>query len=401
MPLLLAALLFLAAPADAAPDPSEDVDYRGFVDQARFQIRKEYWDQAERDLERAVAHPDGALDAEAWWMLAQVRLQLARVPEALEAAAQSLKHARTPEQTSQAAALVDQLRYQFGVVRIVGAQPGVRLRPDLDPDGALLDPSTEALVVRLEKRLRQERPVLPVTVGLPVGGWVINDDPVEVVPGETARVELGTVQAGGNLATARLAWLELSPGLAVDLSGEDHVFPSPDVQVALTVPVHRFWVVGLVGHWTPAALRTADGAWRYDPRQLSGGVRVGPLLDDAARFLVRPAVGYRFGTLAGIALPCSVETSPWSCGEGARDVVLYARGPAHILFAEVAADYLDRRRTSGLGAGVKVSLERAMGRLPAAGTATGRPSDDYTVAPSQRAFARTTLRILANLSIAF
>jgi len=387
----------------AEPDPSA-IDYRGALDQARFQIRKGYFDQALADLERAVQHPDGRLDAEPWFLLAQVRLQLGDIVGARQAANKALTYARDPEQESQSAALVGLLDTGYGLVRVEATQPGTPWRPRLEPAQPLMDPGQAQIIERMARRIRKSHEPLPRTVGLPVGNWIINGQPVDVSPTQTARITLHPGQAAGGMAAARLAWLEVDVGVHASLSGESHLLPSPDVQVGLTVPVGGPWAVGLVGDWTALALQTDGGSYVFDGRTAQVGLRFGPLLDDGEVILVRPAIGYRFGGLSGVRLGCS-RASDWACsnlddGQGA-DLILYANGIAHVPFVEVAADWLDRRRTSGLGAGVRVSVEHALGRLQAGGKSRGEPLVEYTVDEASRSPSRTALRVLLHASLAF
>lgn len=395
------ALLALSWAMAADPAPIDELDYRGALDQARFQIRKGYWDQALADLERAVTHPDGRIDAEAWFLLAQVRLQVGDVVGARQAANQALTNARTPEQESQTASLVSLLETAYGLVRIEGTQPGIALRPRLEPATPLADPEQADLVDRLEKRVRKNRTLLPTTLSLPVGPWNINGQDVVVDAYEPLVLRLGPGAAAGGLAAARLAWLEIGAGIQVSLSGEPHLLPSPDTMVGLTVPVGGIWAVGLVSHWTATMLQTEAGNYAIDGRTGQLGVRFGPLLDDGEVVLVRPSLGYRAGSVAGLRLTCESIDGELACGDGPADLVLYANGVGHTVFAEVAADYLDRRRSSGFGAGVRLIGEHTFARIPAAGTSRGKDAFDYTVTDAGRGRSRTSVRVLVHGSVAF
>lgn len=397
--ILLASLLTRPALA-ADPDPAE-IDYRGALDQARFQIRKGFLDQAQRDLERAVQHPDGKLDAEPWFLLAQVRLQQGEIVGARKAANKALTYARDPDQQSQSAALVGLLEQSYGLVQVRAVQPGTSWRPRLEPAQPLMDPGQAQIVERMGKRLRKEHEALPQTIGLPVGEWSINGHKVSIRATEPAAVTLSTLEASGGLAAARLAWLEIDLGVMAPLSGEDHLLPSPAVQVGLTVPVAGPWAIGLVGDWTAVAYQDEAGDYVFDATGLQAGVRFGPLLDDGEVVLVRPAIGYRFGGLPGVRLPCERTGATFTCGERPADLILYAGGLVHVPFIEVAADYLDRRRTSGFGAGVRVTMEHAMGRLKEGGKSRTGPPADYSVDQDARSVSRTALRAAFHVSIAF
>lgn len=317
------------------------------------------------------------------------------------AADNALTYARDPDQESQSAALVGLLTNAYGVVRVEGTQPGTPWRPRLEPSRPLVDPGQAQVVETMGKRLRKQREALPRTIGLPIGTWSVNGQSVEVSPQGTAQVRLTPQEASGGLAAARLAWLEVGVGVMAGLSGEDHLLPSPDVQVGLTVPVGGPWAIGLVGDWTAVASQSEDGAYAFDASGLQAGVRFGPLLDDGEVVLVRPAIGYRFGGLPAVRLTCERTDATFACGDRPADVILYTGGLAHVPFVEVAADYLDRRRTSGLGAGVRVILEHAFGRLQDAGKSQAGPPLDYTVDADARSPSRTALRALFHVSLAF
>ena len=398
---LLALLLACSTPdAGAAPPRADDTDYRGLLDQARFQIRKEFWDQAELDLVRATDHPDGAADPEAWFLLAQVRHQRADLPGALAAAERALTNARTPDQAAMSGALIDFLRTDFALLTVRGAQPGLRWMPRLTLDGMIVDPEQQAWVARLEKRLQKERPTLPITIGLPASTWTVNGEALDLAPGARAAIELSPSAAAGGLALARLAWLEVGTGITFWARSSGGLLPSPTGSLGVTVPVGGPLVVGLFGTVTPTAILAEDGVYRFDAGAATAGFRVGPLLDDGQRFLFRPAIGYRVGTVAGERLGCERAESGFVCGDSATDRVVYARGPAHHLHAEVALDYLDRRRTSALGGGLKLIGEHALVRLPEALTLRDDGSS-VTLLPSARRRSRTGVTLLANLQLAF
>jgi hypothetical protein len=384
-----------------AQEPDSAADYRGFVDQARFQIRKGFLDAAAADLQRAAEHPDGRLDAEVWFMLAQVRLELADLPGARTAAEQALTHAKSPDEEAASAALLDTLRVAYGAVRIEGVQPGMALRPKFSPLSPLTDPDLALYVERLERRLKRDRPSLPLSVGLPTGAWDLNGQEVTVTVDQPAMVRLGVRAAGGTLAAVRLGWLDLSIGVGFPLSGEKHLLPSPVLQAAFTVPIGGPFAFGLVFHETANVSLGPDTLYRLDPRGTQVGLRFGPLLDDGERFLIRPSVGYRFGTATDFELRCTRNDAAFSCGSGANDLYIYANGLAHVASATLAADYLDRTGTSPVGGGVLVGLDHAWVLLPESGKTAGDIQADFVIEGASRPVRRTTASVLVNLSITF
>ena len=90
-------LIWLVATAAA-----QDGDFRSYVDQARFFLRKGWYEDALVELEKARAHPDGALDPEVWYLLANVRYHLGDVPAAKRAAEKAHSQSRTEAQLQQA-----------------------------------------------------------------------------------------------------------------------------------------------------------------------------------------------------------------------------------------------------------------------------------------------------------
>ena len=66
-PLAVGAMIFAVAPVQAL---ASDEDFRSYLDQARFFLRKEWYADAREQLEKAVSTQDGKLDPEAWFLLA-------------------------------------------------------------------------------------------------------------------------------------------------------------------------------------------------------------------------------------------------------------------------------------------------------------------------------------------
>lgn len=265
----------------------------------------------------------------------------------------------------------------------------------------IVDPEQQSWVERLERRLRKERPPLPVTVGLPATAWTVNGVALELKAGDRATIDLSPRAASGGLALARLAWLELGTGVSFWLGGGPHLLPSPTGHLALNVPIGGPLVVGLLATSTPTAIRDERGSYGFDARAGTVGLRVGPLIDDGERFLFRPALGYRYGTVAGLRLGCTRDEPAFRCGDGPVDRVVYASGAAHVLHAELALDLLDRRRTKTVGGGVKVLGEHALVRLPETVTLREPSSGSVILDAAARRPSLTSLTFLLNLSIAF
>ena len=106
--------------AVALAEDTENPDFRGHIDQARFFLRRGWTTDAAAELERAVATPDGALDPEAWFLLAQVRYDLADLHRARLAADRALVHSRDAATAERTRELLMFIREKFGFVLLRG-----------------------------------------------------------------------------------------------------------------------------------------------------------------------------------------------------------------------------------------------------------------------------------------
>jgi len=70
---MIALLLTVCA---LAQEPAAQSDFQAMVDQARFFLKKDWYQDAAGELEAAVATEDGRLDHDAWFLLASVRFEL-------------------------------------------------------------------------------------------------------------------------------------------------------------------------------------------------------------------------------------------------------------------------------------------------------------------------------------
>ena len=157
-------ILLVAATASA----QEVVDYRDHVDQARFYLKKSWYADALAELEAAAASPDGRLDAEVWFLLAQTRYALGELSGARYAADRAFVNSRTPDQASQSRELSEHLDETFGVLRLLPPRDSVTTRIDLELESRLLDPELKRWVTMLQERL-DDTTTLPLELGLPAG----------------------------------------------------------------------------------------------------------------------------------------------------------------------------------------------------------------------------------------
>jgi hypothetical protein len=392
-------MIWLAAPAFAADEADQ---LRGHLDQARFFVKKQWYEDARKELEAAVALPDGRIDPEAWYLLATVRYELCDVEGARAAAARAHSYSRDDEQLQLAATLNAFLAEQFGIVEVRAPYAGLTGSLSIEAEGPLLDPNLKLYVERLRK-LHGGKILFPVRVALPVGPWKVNGRSVTVEPNGNLVLEMDAAEiAGGRAATAQLAKAELGLGMGFWL-GEDveNVAPGLQAELSLSQPVGPL-VIGALWGWSPASWDTIDGSHASSLAAWSGGVRVGFELG-ADHLLVRPSLGWRYAYVPGIERACTDDAGGWSCSaDGPKELVVYGVGRAQVPFVELSVDWLDNTRKSGLGLGVKMAGERAFGTLPATATADlDGGSVGYSVAEDSRSWSATGVRALLNLSLAF
>ena len=393
-------MLWLALTAVAqVPEAS---DFRDHVDQARFFIRKRWYDDAERELKAAVALPDGRLDPEAWFLLAQVRFEQANLAGAREAAGRAHSMSRDDQQLEQAATFSAFLNEQFGLVTVSAPHMGMEGHLQFELTSMVFDPDLKRYLERLNEQVRKKT-LLPVTVGVPAGTYEVNGQPVEVLAGRTSQVSLPVDALDAGLLAVQVAQLELSGGLTAWVAGDvPNLLPSPTLQLAYSQPVGPL-VLGVVADWSPQSFRTVEGARSFAPLSGTVGARIG-VERNLRPIVVRPSIGYRYGTIPGFGLPCLAPEATATCSPETEspDVWVYAVGTAHIVFLEAHVDMLDRLRTNGWGLGVKATVEHAVGALPESSEAQYPDSTTlpYTVSEPVR-FQATGVRVLANLSYAF
>ena len=257
------ALWMLAALALAAPEVVIEADYRSYVDQAKFFLKKDWYVDAEAQLSLAVAHPDGRLDPEAWFLLARVRFELADLPGARDAADHALTQSRDDEQARQTEELLTFLQQRFGSLQLISTRAGVSTKIDVVLTSVLLDPQLKAYYTQIAGRLK-EPVVLPLEIGLPAGSYTINEQVIQVGSGSAQSVPIALSALG--LQTTELT---ISGGFGTWMGPQaTHLLPSPGTELGVHVPFGTF-VVGARGGWwvqprdTPAGscTGTAAGPW--------------------------------------------------------------------------------------------------------------------------------------------
>jgi hypothetical protein len=396
--------VFVAVAVAAEPSSaSASADaVRSHLDQARLFIKKEWYDDAQAELEAATSLPDGRIDPEAWYLLATVRYELCDIEGALAAAERAHSYSRTDDQLQLAAGLEAFLAEQFGIVDVRAPYESLAGRLDIVLDSTLFDPTLKLYLERLKQKY-DKKLVFPVRIGLPAGTYRINGEQVVVAPNQRLAVEIpaGALAPGG--AAGQLAQLEIAAGAGFWLGAEaSHWLPSLSTEIGVSQPIGPV-VAGIVFDWSPALFTTQRDRVATSPVSWTLGGRIGVDVRNTGAVGLRPSLGYRYGYLPGVERPCVADGDGFACSTHAQpDLVVYAIGRAHVVFAEIDATWLDRRRKSGLGFGVKVVGEQAIGTLPRQAQASlGNRTVDYRVASGSRSWTATGVRFLLDGSIAF
>ena len=396
-------LILVALTATAAAD---DTDYRGYVDQAKFFIRKKWFGDALLELEKAAQTDNGRIEPEVWYLLATVRYELGDLVGARTAAERSHSYSRTEDQLDQASNFAAFLREGFGLLKVSSDYEGLGARLEVTLESLLFDPSKQEFLDAAIERLAREKVVLPTVVGLPAGTYLINGREAVVESGGDTLLTLEPSELNTGGAMTRLIRAEAAVGLSHWFGRRvDNLLPTVDLQVGITQPLVGPLTAGLTFDWTPRAYRVHDGSLTLAPAGWALGTRLGVELQPISGLTLRPSLSYRFASIPGIGVDCSGEDAEFSCSvDERREMVIYGTGHAHTPGVEIYGGFLDRQRMSALGLGVKTSIEYAIGRLPQGGTAL-RTDDGteltYSTDRAGRSFGLLGLRVLANFDLAF
>lgn len=383
-------LLFVVASVLAAP--AAETDFRSYLDQAEFFLRKDWYDDAEEQLVFATEHPDGQHDPLAWYLLSTTRIALGDVTGARIAAGRAQTNARTIEQAEQASDLVQYLQTTYGELVLTGPE-GTSARVDLVLTSMLFDAQAQetALVVRDVGRAKG---LLPRTIGLPAGSWLVNDVPVDIVAGESLTMR---VPDGGGPSGVVTAFDQSEIELGLGIAGwqgktTEALFPAPQLTVAMSWPLGPI-EFAVTATWQPQTYLRRDDQLEGSALGGGAGVRLGVPLSNAEPWIFRPALTYRMAWIPGMELSCLRQTDAFSCSQGGpADLLLYGVGRAHVPGIELALARIERRRTFSVGFGLRASAERAFGVVPGGGLA--QPLSDgtdvrYTTDPDDRRFTAT------------
>lgn len=404
----LLAWMWAVAPAEAAdggtPPASADQDFRSYLDQARFFLRKEWYGDAREQLELAVATADGKLDPEAWYLLANVRYELGDLKGAHDAADRALVHSRDQDQARQTRELLTFFEEKFGYVTVVAPYDGVTARLSVELQSTLFDPNLKNWLAKLVGGLKDPVP-LPYVLGLPAAKYTINGIEVDVPAGQTVSI---APKVGGNAPTLQSVSAELAVG-AHGYSGATvgNLGPAPAIDLSLGIPL-SFLALGITGGWAlqPYDVRddTGEVAGRLrSPFGWSVGARAGVDIAGPGPLVFRPSATWRVGVVPGVEVGCSSGTAQWTCDLDVvdRELYVYTSAVANAVGFEFAALYRDLDR-GPVGFGIKGSGELVLGAVPKGGVAEsteGGPID--FVVPFGRGVSGGRWRLLALTSWSF
>ena len=389
-------------PVAQAEEPAVvSVDYRSFLDQARFFVKRGWYPDAEEQLEHAVATEDGRLDPEVWFLLAQVRYELADLAGARDAADRAMVNSHDELQTRETRELLTFFEQKFGFVELVAPVEGAATKLEVTLSSTLFDPDLKEFLNRLLIRLDAAPIVLPYPLGLPAGTYTINGEQVVVERG--GQTTLDTPLVGTKALALQTLQLEIGAGAAFAFGPRAaHWIPAPTTQLSVSVPLGGRVVVGGLVDWTPTPYRSQSGALGVAAGVGGIGARLGLELPRTQPMVVRPSVGWRVGRLGAAELPCAVASGAATCAQDAPgQLYVYLPGLVQTPFVELSAHYQDRRKRSTWGAGLKLVAEYSFASLSGAGEATGRDAQAFSYTVSDRAWAAPGLRAMASLSFAF
>ena len=397
----LIACTLLVTPTSAA-EP-EEKDYRGLLDQARFQLKKGYLDQALLDLRATVAHPVGRNDAEAWYLLAQVYIAIGEYGPARDAIHRACSLAADGPERDASESVRQYLEQEFGIIEIGAIQPGTTWKPVIHRTDRPLEPRQREAIETLVDSIAERRPVLPMVLVLPKGQWTINGEQVEISPDSPASLKLSTASAAGGMGIASVGWLDIGAGLMTVISSQDTLQPSTVFQASFNVPVTRRWIFAVMSDWLVAVHPGPLSDYRVQTSLPQVGARVGPLLNDGGTWQFRPALGIRFGATPGWGIPCERVGDGFEaiCGNVEDDITAYIPATTTTFSSELGIDYLDRRKRSGLGAGLRVQLDYSTARLNADAIARVGGFERVRFTQGTNFPERATLRLLGHVTLAF
>jgi len=375
------------------------------LQQARLFAKKKWYDDARAELESALTLPGGSEHYDVHRLAHDVAWELLDIPWARAMAEGAARLAPDEPRRLEAQVLADSYATRFGLVIIDGPHDGMSSRLQLELTSVLFDAELKRFVSRMGLRVREKHP-LPLTIGLPVGSYLINGASVQVLGGEEARLSLPMNQLGARgLAALQVTRLEVAGGIAAHLGEEARaLLPTPIVHIALTQPIGPI-LTGVFMDLGAQSVAGPDGQRHGLGAMQSVGTRVGVELSGRAPVAIRPSATIRYGRQPGMPLDCLDVQGVLDCSVSASeaDVRVYGTGQIWAPGVELSLDYREGGRTTALGTGVKILADQAFGSLPSdldvAWAYEAQAPQPLT--NLERTWTATQLRVLANVSFAF
>lgn len=361
-PFVFAALL-LSAPASAG----EDIEHH--LNQAKLFMRKGWHGDAAAELRAALESPAGQIFV-VYELAGQAAWELQDIDTAIAMAEGAARTAPTDAQRAAAERLADSYRQQFGFLTISGPHLGMSSRLQLECTSLIISAELKDYTNQLSLQLKEQN-ALPVRVGLPAGTYEVNGESVSVGAGAESRLDLPMRAVGGRgLAALQVTRVEISlGGSAAFGDAASAILPGPLLQFSLTQPVGPV-LLGVITEASSPRYINAQNLIVSDDRSWALGGRIGRELYLASAISVRPSVYVLHSKLSGLTH---------------TDGRLHdGKDGAVSLGGELSLEYREAGRTTALGTGVKLSADRAWGRL--------EDSAPYAV---------TGVRMLTNISLAF
>jgi len=404
---ILVAAIALYVGLWSAPAQASEGDFDTHFAQAKHFFKKHWLKDAATEMRAALETTEGQQSYEAHWFAAQLAWELLDIEWATESAQRAAELALEPNAAEMATRLVENYSENFGFLTIDAPHPGMVTRLQFESTSMIFDPELKRYINRVATQWR-EKNVLPITIGVPKGNYLVNGEAVEVGGGTEATIVLPMSRIGARgLAALQVTRSEISAGLTG--LGGDHVgaqLPAARFQLALTQPIGRLLVGGFVDQtlytYGGADLEqyATQGAW-------SGGARMGMEFVGKVPIAIRPSVLLRAASIPGLPIDCETEFSVLRCSspnfDAAPEQRIYATGHAWMPGAELSLDYRQAGRTTALGSGVKFIYEYAFGGFPSEIDNAMEESDGLSTEwkngpPSWKG---NSIALLTNLSFAF
>ncbi len=358
--------------------------------QAQLFMRKRWYADAAEELRAALAAPGGGDNYMVYVAAAGVAFEIQDIEWAIEMAQGAAATAPSEAERQAAADLADSYAAQFGFLTVDAPYPGMASRLQLESTSLILDPELQRFINQVALRWRGKT-ALPVRIGLPVGSYLVNGQPVTLTAGGEHTLPLPMSALGSRALTAlQVTRLEIAGGASALLGAQtSNLLPSLQLQLSLTQPIGPVLLGVLVEGGQASYI--GERNILQDSSAWAAGVRLGYELQLASALSVRPSLLGRYSVTPGISLTCSGDPFAPVCGPGSAGD-RFATGTAWHGGLELSVEHREAGRTTALGTGVKLAADRAFGSIPASGEGWD------AVDPSWSAFG---LRLLANLSLAF